>query len=519
MDSKSITILLVEDNPGDVSLLQRFLANAATVPFVLVQVGQLSDALQRLEAEAFDVILLDLSLPDSQGLDTFTRVHAQTPGVPIVVLTGFDDETLAVQAVQAGAQDYLVKGQVDAHLLMRAIRYAIERHGADEVLRQREDQLRQAQKMEAMGRLAGGVAHDFNNLLTAILGYSEIILMRLGQDHALRSYAEQICRAAERAAALTRQLMAFSRRQMLQPKVLDLNAVVTDLEGMLRRLIGEDIELITVLTPALGRVKADPGQLGQVIMNLVVNARDAMPYGGKLLIETTNVELDAAYVRRRVDVQPGSYVMLAVSDTGQGMDAETQSRIFEPFFTTKAQGDGTGLGLATVYGIVKQSDGYIWVYSDPGLGTTFKIYLPQVEEVVMPPEPSAPATRPLQGLETVLVVEDEGEVRTLIGELLRQYGYTVLEARSGGEALLICEHHRGPIHLLVTDVVMPQMSGSELAERLTLLHPEMRVLYMSGYTNNAIAHHGVLKPGAAFLEKPFTPEALARRVRDMLDPP
>ena len=518
MYGKLLTILLVEDNPGDARLLREYIAEAETVPSALVHVTRLHDALQRLDAESFDVVLLDLSLPDSQGVETCVRVSNHAPGVPIVVLTGLDDETLAINAMQAGAQDYLVKGQIEGPLLMRAMRYAIERERTENTLRQHEEQLRQAQKMEAIGRLAGGVAHDFNNLLTAILGYSELLVMHLGETQPLRRYAEEISKTTERAASLTRQLLAFSRRQVLQPQVLDFNTVVANMEGMLRRLIGEDVELITVLQPGLGHVKADPGQMEQVIMNLAVNARDAMPLGGKLIIETAVVELDDTCLHRHAEVQPGLYVMLAVSDTGCGMDEETRARIFEPFFTTKDLGKGTGLGLATVYGIVKQSSGYIWVYSEPAQGSTFKIYLPCVEEEAartLAPRPAA--SRPLAGSETVLVVEDQAEVRLLIGEILQRYGYTVLKARNGAEALLLCERYQGLIHLLVTDVVMPQISGRELAERIMAMRPQIRVLYVSGYTNNVITYHGILTPGAVFLQKPFTPDALASKMREMLD--
>jgi len=382
-----------------------------------------------------------------------------------------------------------------------------------------EEQLLQAQKMEAVGRLAGGVAHDFNNLLTAITGYSELLLMRIHEHDPLRKDLEQIRKAADRAASLTRQLLAFSRRQILQPRVLNLNAVVADMEEMLQRLIGEDIDLVTVLHPELGRVKADPGQIEQVIMNLVVNARDAMPQGGKLTIETANVVLDEDYVRRHVGVEAGSYVMLAVSDTGVGMDEDVQSHLFEPFFTTKETGKGTGLGLATTYGIIKQSNGHIWVYSEPGQGTTFKIYLPRVEESIEPVTPVLALTESLRGTEIILLVEDEDAVREPARRVLVQNGYTVLEARHGEEALRVCEQHEGTIHLMVTDVVMPEMSGRELAERLALLQPEMKVLYISGYTHNAIASHGVLEPGIAFLQKPFTPDALVCKVREVLDAP
>jgi len=380
-----------------------------------------------------------------------------------------------------------------------------------------EEQFRQSQKMEAVGRLAGGIAHDFNNLLTAIIGHSELLLRRIDDRDPLHMEIQEIKKAGERATSLTRQLLAFSRKQVLQPKVLNLNAVIADMDRMLRRLIEEDIDLVTVTDPALGSVKADPGQIEQVIMNLVVNARDAMPQGGRLLIETANVELDETYARQHVGATPGPYVMLAISDTGSGMDKETQMRLFEPFFTTKEQGKGTGLGLSTVYGIVKQSGGNIWVYSEPGQGTTFKVYLPRIEEPGESPGPGAAPVELSQVFETILVVEDDEVVRDLVCQILRDSGYTILEARHGEEALLICEQHAGPIHLMMTDVVMPGMSGPELAERLAPLHPEMKVLYMSGYTDNAIIHHSVVDAGTAFLQKPFTLEILTRKVREVLD--
>ena len=384
--------------------------------------------------------------------------------------------------------------------------------------RQLEEQLRQSQKMDAIGRLAGGIAHDFNNLLTVIAGRAQMILARLRPEEPIHRDATLVRTTADRAAALTQQLLAFSRKQVLQPQVLDLNAVMTAMGPMLSRLIGEDIKLAVVPAAGLDRVKADPGQIEQVIVNLVVNSRDAMPQGGRLSIETANVELDEAYARRHVSVPAGQYVMLAVSDSGSGMDEQTRSRVFEPFFTTKEPGKGTGLGLATVYGIVKQSGGDIRLYSEVGTGTTFKIYLPRVVEMVSLPDPttSVSAMAP-RGDETVLLVEDEPEVRDLAREILEGSGYTVLQACDALEAVFIAERHAGPIHLLLTDVIMPRQSGRALVERLRPLRPEMQVLYMSGYTNDAIVRHGVLDPDTLFIQKPFSPAALGHKVRAAID--
>jgi nitrogen-specific signal transduction histidine kinase/ActR/RegA family two-component response regulator len=440
---------------------------------------------------------------------------------------------------------------------------------ADEALRQSEDQLRQAQKMDAVGKLAGGIAHDFNNLLMVIRGDGDLILRRLAPTHPLRKNAEGIREAADQAATLTRQLLAFSRKQVLAPKVLELNGIVSGMQTMLQRLIGETINLVTVPEPALGRIKADPGQIEQVIMNLAVNARDAMPDGGRLLIRTANVQAGEAPALPGEATPPaGPHVLLEVTDSGTGMDTATQAHLFEPFFTTKEPGKGTGLGLSTVYGIVEQSGGSITVETEVGRGTTFRIYLPQVETAtaaaaavhpapatmpvaptiavappppaVVPlrqfapiqrpplrPEPVPAAEAPLEPAivsetppvrsETILLVEDALRVRAVVREILEMNGYNVLEARHGAEAIEISERHRGPIHLMVTDVVMPQMSGRELAQRLQPVRPDMRVLYMSGYTDDAIVRHGVLGAGMAFLSKPFTPDALALKIREVLD--
>ena len=383
--------------------------------------------------------------------------------------------------------------------------------------RRLEEQLLQAQKMEAVGRLAGGIAHDFNNLLTAVSGYTELLLARLPEGDAGREHALEIRHAGQRAAALTHQLLAFSRRQVLEPRVLDLNAVISDMEKMLRRVIGEDIELTASLEPALWRAKADPSQIEQAILNLVVNARDAMPRGGRLTIETGNVELDGNYAD--ASPRPGSHVMLAVSDTGVGMSAELQARLFEPFFTTKELGKGTGLGLSTTYGIVKQSGGSIWVYSEPGQGTTFKIYLPRCDEPLDRREVQPPSPGPPSGTERVLLVEDEPEVRRLVERLLTMHGYSVVAAPGPAEALAAARDGAAPIDVLVTDVVMPGMNGRELARALATRLPGLRVLYMSGYTDAGVAQQGLIEGGTAFLSKPFTPDALARKLREVLDAP
>jgi len=380
-----------------------------------------------------------------------------------------------------------------------------------------EERLRQSQKMESVGRLTGGIAHDFNNLLTVITGYSELMLSQLEEKSPLVKEVEEIKRAGERASSLTQQLLAFSRRQVLQPKVIDLNEVVARVEKMLRRLIGEDVELRTVPGAGLWSVKADPGQIEQVLVNLAVNARDAMPGGGVLTIETRNVFLDEEYSLGHLPAQSGHYVMLAVSDTGVGMDERTKSQVFEPFFTTKASGKGTGLGLSTVYGIVKQSGGYIWVYSEPGKGSTFKVYIPRTEEREEDSRKAVPPVEDLRGEKSVLVVEDEESILKLSCAVLGGYGYAVLAARGGEDALRIAGKHEGEISLLLTDVVMPGLGGRELYERILQRRPKIKVLYMSGYTDNAIVRRGVLDPGTPFLQKPFSPVSLARKVKEVLE--
>jgi signal transduction histidine kinase/ActR/RegA family two-component response regulator len=392
-----------------------------------------------------------------------------------------------------------------------------ERERAEQALEESEAQLRQSQKLEAIGRLAGGVAHDFNNLLSVILGYGELVQAELDRSDKKYALVAECIAAGQRAARLTHQLLAFSRKQIIAPTVVELNTIVAEMDRMLRRLIGENIEFGTVLRSDLGRIKVDPGQIEQVIVNLVINARDAMPAGGRLTIETANVELDESYVRRHVGTAIGPHVMLAVSDTGIGMDDFTKTRVFEPFFTTKEQGKGTGLGLATVYGIVKQSGGSIWVYSEPGRGSTFKIYFPRVHDPLTPrvAEPIAPAV----GHETILLVEDDASLRGLVKLTLADAGFRVLDCADPREALRLVADRRDPIGLVLTDVVMPGMSGKQMSDALHRSRSDLKVLFMSGYTDNGIAHQGILDAGVAFLQKPFTPAQLRRRVRDVLDAP
>jgi PAS domain S-box-containing protein len=646
MNVSATRVLLIEDDPRGSRLVREMLGAARGASFVVEHTLALAPGLEHLGRGGIDVVLLDLGLPDSDGLETFDRVHQAAPGVPIVVLSHVDDEAPAMEAARRGAQDYLVKGRMDAYALARAVRYAIERARAEAALRESqqaskllataveqgaeaiyitdldgtiqyvnpsferitgysrqdavghrprilnsgkqdggfyremwetlargdvwsghlinrrkdgtlyrqeatispvrdasgaivsyvcaardvtrerelEDQLRQSQKMEAVGQLAGGVAHDFNNLLTAIMGNSELLLARMDDDDPRRADLDEIRKAGARAASLTRQLLAFSRRQVLEPVFLDLNSVVESVAKMIERVIGEHVELVTVLDPDLGQVHADPGQIEHVIINLAVNARDAMPEGGRLLIETTNADLDEEYVSAHTPVQPGPYVMLAISDTGSGMDEATRARVFEPFFTTKESGKGTGLGLSTVYGIVKQSNGYIWVYSEAGQGTTFKIYLPRVEDVeavVRPKTRGAAERRGLErdGKETVLVVEDDDAVRGVVRRALEGCGYTVVAARDAAEATRLAGEYAGPIDFLITDLIMPETSGRDLARRVAELRPEVRVLYMSGYSDNVVLRQGMLSPGMQFLAKPFTQESLLDKVREILDAP
>jgi two-component system cell cycle sensor histidine kinase/response regulator CckA len=623
MSLEGIRVLLVEDNPGDVRLIQELVREFGDGLLVLENVDRLAIALERLSKEHFDVVLLDLSLPDEQGIATLQRAHALAPKAPIVVLTGHDDEALAVKAVRMGAQDYLVKGQVDGDLLVRSIRYAAERGRAVEALERREqhyrsliensldlisilnldgtiryaspshervlgygmdelvgqnvlafvhgddsdsvmtklvkgdgslslesrfrhkdgswrvlesfgrnltevpgvsglvvnsrdvtdrkrleEQLHHSQRLEAVGRLAGGVAHDFNNLLMIISGYSQMLLDSMHQGDPAREDLGQVVRAAERATDLTRQLLAFSRRQAVRPVFVDVNLLVQDMDRMLRRVLGEDIELVSSLTSALKTVRADPGQIEQVLLNIAVNARDAMPSGGKLTLGTANVKVDEEFKRTHPGANGGYYVMLSMSDSGCGMDPTVLSRMFEPFFTTKEH--GTGLGLSTSYGIIKQNGGDIWVESKPGEGTTFQICLPAMDQSAK--EREAPGESPfLHGTETVLLVEDEDGVRRVVETMLKKRGYRVLSSASAIQAVTLAEGHTGAINLLITDIVMPGMSGQKMADRLMAQRPDMKVLYVSGYGDP-----GGADARTAFLQKPFTTEELAMKIREVL---
>ena len=516
MAGSVLRVLIVEDSASDAELMVRALRQGG---FEIVQeCVQTAEAMRAaLARQSWDVVLSDYSLPHFDAPAALAVVRAAAPDVPFIVVSGSVGEDTAVTVMQAGAADYIMKDRLQR--LAPAVTRAVEGAAVRRERRQLEEQLQHSQRMEAVGRLAGGIAHDFNNVLTAVLGSIELLLLDAPPDRPHREELDIIRDAATRAKDLIRQLLAFSARQVLQPMVIDLNHLVKDVAKMLRRLIGEDVALETTLAPGLGAVRVDTGQIEQVLVNLAVNARDAMPQGGRLAIATGNVELDGTRASPAATVPAGRYVLLQISDTGVGMDAPVQAHVFEPFFTTKPRGKGTGLGLATVYGIVRQSGGHITVESALGQGATFRIYLPRVEAPLDAARGPSPVGAPAAGNETILVAEDERLVRVLAQKVLERAGYRVVVAVGGADALALAERHAGPIHLLLTDVVMPEMNGRELARRLAALRPGLRVLYMSGYADEAVAQHGVLDPGTAFLQKPFTPEGLAKKVRGVLDEP
>jgi signal transduction histidine kinase len=509
-----VRILIVDDDPQAEALIEIALADAHFERVIEV-VDTAADGLRRIEDDAHDVYLIDYQLPDGNGLELIHDAKEQGATKPFILMTGYGSGDIDEAALKEGAADYVEKHLLSTHL-ERSIRYAIRDWRAEHALREREEQLRQAQKMEAIGRLAGGVAHDFNNLLTAIIGYTDVVFERNSTDELTKRDVQEIRKAADRAASLTRQLLAFGRKQFLRPVVLDLNDTVTELLQMLPRVIGEHMQTLTRLEQGLWRVTADPSQMEQVLVNLVLNARDAMPTGGTITIETANVELTPVRLEAEgIQLQPGHYVMLAVSDTGTGMDANTRAHAFEPFFTTKPKGKGTGLGLATVYGIVDQSGGAITIKTALGHGTTVRIYLPAVSAPAEKREVDA-APAMTFGTESIMLVEDNDAVRELARRTLRQRGYTVVEASNAEEAIDLMAKG-AQVQLLLTDVVMPGLSGPNLAARLLQHNPRLRVLYMSGYSEDAAAVHGTFWGGVPLLQKPFTPSQLAERVRIALD--
>jgi two-component system cell cycle sensor histidine kinase/response regulator CckA len=508
-------ILHLEDDPNDAALVQSTL-EAEGIICAITCVQARDDFVVALEHGGIDLIISDFSLPAFDGLSAVGTVRAKWPDLPFILVSGTLGEELAIDSLKSGATDYVLKDHLSR--LVPAVRRAMQEVDERAERRRLEAHFIEAQKMEVIGQLVSGVAHDFNNILAVIIGYSDLITSDLGADSSLRKYIEEIRHASERAAGLTRQLLVFGRKQTVLPVVLDLNDVVNDLDKMLRRLIDANIEMTTIPGKKIGRVKADSGYVGQVLMNLVVNARDAMPNGGKLTIATNNVKIDENYARTHAGAIPGEYVMLSVSDTGTGMTDEVKALLFEAFFTTKPLGKGTGLGLATCQTIVHQSGGHIGVYSEIGKGTTFKIYFPRVAQ---PLDVAARTLRtgPLpRGTETLLVVEDEPSVRHLARNVLDNLGYEVLSASNGQDALHVARDHKGsPIRLVITDVIMPLMGGKVMAEWLKATYPDLKILFTSGYTEDAITHHGVLDTGVEFLPKPYTPAILARKVRQLLD--
>ncbi len=510
-----LRILHLEDNFADAELVRSTLAEGGIVCSITLVIGR-AEFISALEHGDVDLVLSESVLPGFSGMEALEIVRDKCPDVPFVLVYRMVGDEMGSELMQAGAVYHVAKDRISGlvpsvHRAMRDAEQRVE-------YRRLEEQVIHSQKMEIFGQLAAGVAHDFNNILAVILGYGELMLHELSSNSRLRQYIEPIRDAAQRGSGLTRQLLVFSRKQTTQPVVLDLNTVLTSMDNLLRRLIDENIELTIVPGQHIGRVKVDAGHVWQVLMNMVVNARDAMPNGGKLTIATRNVKVDPNYVHVDDSTTPGNYVMLSVSDTGTGMTDAVKARLFEPFFTTKPTGKGTGLGLITCQTIAKQYGGHIDVYSEPDKGTTFKVYFPRIDQ---PLDISGEllSTRPLpRGTETLLLVEDDPSVRNLAQTVLETQGYKVLSASNGEDALKVVRDRQGPpIRLVITDVIMPRMDGKPMADRLTAMYPDIKVLFTSGYTDDTIAQHGVLDAGIEFLPKPYTPATLIRRVSALLD--
>ena len=535
MNEQHIRVLLVDDDEDDYIVTREVLSEVEDCRVSLEWVSTFDAGLGAIAGGCFDVGLVDYHLGVRDGLEFIREAVRGGCEVPLILLTGQGDREVDLQAMNVGAADYLVKGRIDAQVLERSIRYSIQRKESERQLRKYRDhlqdlveertnelkdaneQLHHSQKMEAIGRLAGGVAHDFNNLLIPILGYSQLELAKRPTGDGAASF-EEIQKAAERAADLVHQLLAFSRRQAIEPKAINLNDLIINMDNMLRRLLTEEVELVTLPEQGLGLVEADPGQIEQVIVNLVVNAGDAMPNGGKLTIETSSITLDEAYALQHSDASPGPHVMLSVRDNGLGMNDDVMSHIFEPFFTTKEKGKGTGLGLATCYGIVKQNGGHMDVSGEEGQGATFRVYLPRVEVTTLAPDKKDEPISMPSGHETILLVEDEPLVRKMAAGMLRDLGYTVLDASNGIDAARVIEKYSGEeIHLLLTDVVMPQMGGPELAHQLREIYHDIPVLFMSGYIDVESILADQLRDCDSFLQKPFKPGEFSQKVREVLD--
>ena len=519
--TQPLRLIHLEGNPADAELIDSTLRNAG-IPCQTKRVHTREDFLAALRQGGFSLILADTTVPDFDGAAALDLARALHPDVPFLFVSGMQGEEFAVDMMQRGATDYISKQRLgrlvpSVRRTLRELDERLERKRAEDALRMSEKQLRQAQKMEAVGRLAGGLAHDFNNLLTVIMGHSQVLLDELSVGSPIRAKIEEMQKAGERAANLIRQLMAFSRKQPMEPNVLPLNSVIGNVEGMLRRLIGEDIQLVIRPDPHNGHVKADPGQLEQVLMNLVVNARDAMPNGGLLAIETSQVELARTPMHHLHPLPLGHYVKLTVTDTGCGMNTDVLGHLFEPFFTTKDAHKGTGLGLSTVFGIVTTYGGGIDVWSQVGHGTTFDLYFPRATPQATATSTDSPQAQPRQGSETILLVEDDNGVRDLVRRELLKTGYQVIEAKNGVEACLTATQQNYHVDLLLTDVVMPGMNGRELAEHLAVIKPNLRVLFMSGYLDDISVNSGMDPHRTTFLQKPFTPDLLLRTVRALLD--